>query len=387
VTDKPPPEEQRDNQREEADRAASTVTLGPVVHAVPQANPPPPPRGPAGATRRINLALQGGGTHGAFTWGVLERLLEEERLEFDAISGTSAGGFNAALFAQGLASGGREGARDLLDRFWRSIAQKLAVSPLRSLPWEKAIWGHDLTWSFAYQTFETLTRVLSPYQLNPFPFEFNPLRSAIEELLDPAVLQGAAKGPKLFISATSVRTGKPRVFSRAEVSADVLLASACLPHIFKAVEIDGEPFWDGGYLGNPALWPLYEQGGAPDIVLVQLNPTVREELPRKPSEIVNRLNEISFNASLMSEIRAIDFVQRLLDAGRLEQPRYRRLFVHVIEDEDRMRAFTLSTKFNGDWDFLCRLKQYGREAADRWIEEHFCKLGRESSVDLRERFL
>jgi NTE family protein len=381
VTDKPPPDT-----REEADRAASTVALGPVVHAVPQANPPPS-RSPNGTTRRINLALQGGGTHGAFTWGVLERLLEEERLEFDAISGTSAGGFNAALFVQGLATGGREGARDLLDRFWRGIAQKLAVSPLRSLPWEKAIWGHDLTWSFAYQTFETLTRVLSPYQLNPFPFEYNPLRDAIEEILEPEVLQGATKGPKLFISATSVRTGKPRVFTREEVSSDVLLASACLPHIFKAVEIDGEPFWDGGYLGNPALWPLYEQGGAPDIVLVQLNPTVREELPKKPSEIVNRLNEISFNASLMSEIRAIDFVQRLLDAGRLEQPRYRRLFLHVIEDEDRMRAFTLSTKFNGDWDFLCQLKRYGREAADRWIADHFCKLGRESSVDLRERFL
>jgi NTE family protein len=153
------------------------------------------------------------------------------------------------------------------------------------------------------------------------------------------------------------------------------------------VEIDGEPYWDGGYLGNPALWPLYEQGGAPDLMLVQLNPTVREELPTHPTEIMNRLNEISFNASLMAEMRAIDFVQRLLDAGRLEQPRYRRLFLHVIEDEERMRQFKLSTKLNGDWQFLQTLKRYGREAADTWLAENFDKLGRESSVDLRTRFL
>ncbi len=338
------------------------------------------------ASRRINLALQGGGTHGAFTWGALERLLEDDRLEFEAVSGTSAGAVNAAIFVQGLAEGGREGARAALDRFWRDAAARLAVSPLQNLPWEKAIWGHDLTWSVAYQTFETLTRVLSPYQLNPTPYEWNPLRNVLAESIHPEALR-SGKGPKLFISATSVRTGKPRVFARDEVTVDVVLASACLPQFFKAVEIDGEPFWDGGYLGNPALWPLYEQGGAPDIVLVQLNPTVREELPTRPTEIVNRLNEISFNASLMAEMRAIDFVQRLLDAGRLEQPRYRRLFLHVIEDEERMREFKLSTKLNGDWEFLSTLRRYGREAADKWLAESFDKLGKESSVDIRERFL
>ncbi|WP_372623630.1 patatin-like phospholipase family protein [Falsiroseomonas sp.] len=338
------------------------------------------------ALKRLNLALQGGGTHGAFTWGVLERLLEDDRLEFEAVSGTSAGAVNAAVFVQGLCEGGRAGARTALDRMWRDAAARLAVSPLQNTPWEKAIWGHDLTWSVAYQTFETLTRMLSPYQINPTPYDFNPLRAVLEEAIDHEVLR-TGRGPKLFISATSVRTGKPRVFTREEVTVDVVLASACLPQFFKAVEIDGEPFWDGGYLGNPALWPLYEQGGAPDIVLVQLNPTVREELPTHPTEIVNRLNEISFNASLMAEMRAIDFVQRLLDAGRLEQPRYRRLFLHVIEDEERMRQFKLSTKLNGDWEFLSKLKQYGRDAADGWLAEHFDKLGRESSVDLRARFL
>jgi NTE family protein len=340
----------------------------------------------ASLTRRVNIALQGGGTHGAFTWGVLERLLEDERIEFEAVSGTSAGAVNAAVFVQGLCEGGRDGARAALDRLWRDAASRLAVSPLQNTPIEKAIWGYDLTWSFAYQAFETLTRVLSPYQLNPTPFDFNPLRTVLEQAIDKDVLRHG-KGPKLYISATSVRTGKPRVFTRQEVDVDVILASACLPQFFKAVEIDGEPFWDGGYLGNPALWPLYEQGGAPDIVLVQLNPIVRDELPTHPTDITNRLNEISFNASLMAEMRAIDFVQRLLDAGRLEQPRYRRLFLHIIEDEERMREFKLSTKLNGDWDFLQTLKRYGRGAADKWLAENFDKLGKESSFDLRARFL
>jgi NTE family protein len=337
--------------------------------------------------RRISLALQGGGTHGAFTWGVLERLLEDERLEIDGLSGTSAGAINGAMLVEGLLEGGPEAAIAALDRFWRSMAGKLAISPLQATPMEKLVWGHDLTWSFAYRTFDTLSRVLSPYQINPFPYNYNPLRDALVDSIDFDRLRMEAKAPKLFVSATSVRTGKPRVFTRRELTVDALLASACLPQVFKAVEIDGEPYWDGGYLGNPALWPLYDQGGPPDIVLVQLNPTVREEAPTTASDIVNRLNEITFNGSLMAEMRAIDFVQRLLDTGRLEQPRYRRLFIHLIEDEDRMRKFKLSTKFNGDWDFLCTLRRYGREAAEAWLGEHFDKLGRESSVDIRTRFL
>ena len=232
--------------------------------------------------------------------------------------------------------------------------------------------------------FDLFTRSLSPYQFNPTGL--NPLRETLDSLIDFERLRRDAQ-IKLFINTTNVRTGKIRVFNPKEITVDTLLASACLPQFVKAVEIDGEPYWDGGYLGNPALWPLYEQGGAPDLVLVQLNPTVREELPTHPTDITNRLNEISFNASLMAEMRAIDFVQRLLDAGRLEQPRYRRLFLHCIEDEDRMRNFKLSTKFNGDWDFLMILKQYGREAAEKWLATSFDKLGRESSVDIRERFL
>ncbi|WP_043334400.1 patatin-like phospholipase family protein [Belnapia moabensis] len=338
------------------------------------------------APKRINLALQGGGTHGAFTWGVLERLLEDERLAIDGVSGASAGAINAAVLVQGLADGGRRGAIAALDRMWRDVAARLAVSPLRNTPFEKALWGFDLTYSFAYQTFETLTRVFSPYQFNPFPMEFNPLRQVLDDNLDWRRLRTDPKAVRLFISATNVRTGKPRVFTRAEISTDVVLASACLPNVFRAVEIDGEAFWDGGYVGNPALWPLYYERGAPDIVLVQINAIMRAELPTSATDIMNRLNEINFNASLMAEMRAIDFVQRLLDAGRLEQPRYRRIFLHVIEDEERMREFKLSTKLNGDWEFLQILRRYGREAADRFLAQHFDTLGKESTLDI-QRYL
>ncbi|WP_249681043.1 patatin-like phospholipase family protein [Roseococcus pinisoli] len=336
--------------------------------------------------RRVNLALQGGGTHGAFTWGALDRLLEDDRVEFDGLSGTSAGAINGAILALGLLENGREGAKAALDRFWRALGTKFAVSPLRAHPMEKALWGWDLTYSVAYNAFDTMTRVLSPYQLNPFSMEFNPLRKALNESLDLERLREDKTAIRLFISATNVRTGKPKVFRREEITVDALLASACLPNVFKAVEIDGEAYWDGGYLGNPALWPLYHERMAADIVLVQLNPLLRPELPTSTSDIMNRLNEISFNASLMSEMRAIDFVQRMLDSGRLEQPRYRRIFLHSIEDEERMRAFKLSTKFNGDWDFLTTLRDYGREAADRFLRESFDKVGRESTLDI-ERYL
>ncbi|WP_431302444.1 patatin-like phospholipase family protein [Sediminicoccus sp. BL-A-41-H5] len=337
-------------------------------------------------TRRVNLALQGGGTHGAFTWGALERLLEEERIEFDGLSGTSAGAINGAVLALGLLEGGRQGAKDALNRFWRALGAKFAVSPLKATPIEKALWGWDLQYSLAWNAFDTMTRVMSPYQLNPFPMEFNPLRKALDQSLDLARLRADKNAVRLFISATNVRTGKPKVFTRSEITVDALLASACLPNVFKAVEIDGEAYWDGGYLGNPALWPLYHERMAADIVLVQLNPLLRPELPTTTSDIMNRLNEISFNASLMSEMRAIDFVQRMLEAGRLEQPRYRRIFLHSIEDEPRMRAFKLSTKFNGDWDFLQTLRDYGWEAADLFIRESLDKVGRESTLDI-QRYL
>ena len=378
-------DEDRDPPGELPDVPAPAAAREAVEREAAQGAPAPHVARPVKA-RRINLALQGGGTHGAFTWGVLERLLEDDRLDIDGVSGTSAGGINAAILVQGLAEGGRQGAMRALERLWRDVALQLATSPLQNTPLEKLVWGYDLTYSVAYQFFDVVTRAFSPYQLNPFPIEFNPLRSVILDNLDTEILRRDPKGVRLFISATNVRSGKPRVFTRTEVDADVLMASACLPNIFRAVEIDGEAYWDGGYLGNPALWPLYHEGGAPDILIVQINAILRQELPTSPADIINRLNEISFNASLMSEMRAIDFVQRLLDAGRLEQPRYRRIFLHCIDDEDRMRKFKLSTKLNGDYEFLQVLRRYGRQAADRFLLEHFNSIGRESTLDI-QRYL
>ena len=337
--------------------------------------------------RQINLALQGGGTHGAFTWGVLLRLLEEESIEVAAISGTSAGAINGAAFAQGVAAGGRDGARALLDKLWGEIGARAAFSPLRNNPFERILWGPDLSNGFAWQAFDAVTRAFSPYQLDPFSLNMNPLRKVLEAVLDLSVLCAHPEAPRLFVTATNVRTGKPRVFARHEVTEDALLASACLPALFRAVEIDGEAFWDGGFLGNPALWPLYDSGGPPDIVLVGINPLNRPEIPQTVQDINTRVNEISFNASLMYEMRAIEFVQRLVEQGVLKPPRYQRLFVHLIEDEERMRKLGMSSKYNGDWGFLQQLRNNGREAADGWLRANRDALGHRDSVDLRTQFL
>jgi len=337
--------------------------------------------------RRINLALQGGGTHGAFTWGVLLRLLEEEEIEVAAISGTSAGAINGAAFAQGIAAGGRAGAKAALDRLWGEIGARAAFSPLRNNPFEHILWGPDLSNGMAWQAFDAITRAFSPYQLDPFSLSMNPLRKVLEKVLDLSILCTHPEAPRLFVTATNVRSGKPRVFDRHEVTQDALLASACLPAVFRAVEIGGEAYWDGGFLGNPALWPLYDGGGPPDIVLVGINPLSRPDIPQTVQDINTRVNEISFNASLMYEMRAIEFVQRLVEQGVLKPPRYQRLFIHLIEDEERMRKLGMSSKYNGDWGFLTSLREDGRAAADAWLSENREALGQRDSVNLRARFL
>jgi NTE family protein len=270
-----------------------------------------------------------------------------------------------------------------LEKFWKKISDEGAKGPLQPSWIDKALNNHNLDYSPVFMMMDIMSRIMSPYELNPM--NVNPLRKVLESSIDFNVLREGCP-VKLFLSATNVRTGKPKVFRREELTVDALLASACLPNVFKAIEIDGEAYWDGGYLGNPALWPLYHERSAADIILVQLNPLYRAEIPTTVSDIMNRLNEISFNASLMSEMRAIDFVQRLLEGGRLEQPRYRRLFLHSIEDEPRMRAFKLSTKFNGDWDFLQTLRQYGHEAADHFLTHSSAQIGRESTLDI-QRYL
>ena len=334
--------------------------------------------------KRINLALQGGGAHGAYTWGVLDRLLEEDRLEVEAISGTSAGAMNAAVFADGMGRGGRPEARRSLEMFWRNISQASQVGPLQPTPFDQFSKGWNLDHSVAFVAFDLLTRMLSPYQLNPT--NYNPLRTVLEKSVDFRRLEGC-RAVKLFISASNVKTGKVRVFKSGEITPDVLLASACLPFLFQAVTIDGDPYWDGGYMGNPAIFPLIYGAETPDVVIVQVNPLGTDRVPTTASEIMNRLNEISFNSSLMREMRAISFVTDLIDDGKLDNNQYKRVNVHWIEAERQMRGLGVSSKLNARMEFLLHLKEIGREVADRWIADHFDAIGQRSTIDIKEKFL
>jgi NTE family protein len=337
--------------------------------------------------KRINLALQGGGAHGAFTWGVLDRLLEDERIALEGISGTSAGAMNAAILAQGFVKGGNAGARAALDRFWRQISDSAAFSPIRTNPLDKWFgnWNIDKTPGAIW--WDLMGRMFSPYELNPF--HFDPLRDVLAASIDIAAVR-ACTDLKLFISATSVRTGKIRIFRQREITIDTLLASACLPMAFQAVEIDGEPFWDGGYMGNPAIFPLIYECDSRDVVLVQINPLIRDGTPRSAAEITDRLNEITFNSALRGELRAIAFVIDLIDSDHVHGKgldRLKKMHIHMIGDEEHMKNLGAASKFNADMDFLLALKELGRTRAAAWLEATYGSLGHRSSIDIRQMFL
>jgi len=352
-----------------------------------------PPEGSAkaypGARRRpaakpVNLALQGGGAHGAYTWGVLDRLLEDERIVIEGISGTSAGAMNAAALAYGHMNAGAAGARERLGAFWRAISESGKRSWLRRTPLDRMARSWNLDWSPAFLAFDTLTRLFSPYQWNPF--DANPLRDVLEANIDFAQLPHCTE-IKLFVSATNVRSGNIRIFKTPEIGADTLLASACLPLLFKAVEIEGEHYWDGGYMGNPAIYPLIYNCASPDILIVGVNPIRRDTLPIGATEILNREHEISFNSSLLRELRAIEFVTRLIDDGALDSTAYKRLNMHYIEAGPALCELGTSSKFNTEWAFLEHLFEDGRAVADTWLAENFEAIGNRSSVDLRREFL
>ena len=327
----------------------------------------------------VNIALQGGGSHGAFTWGVLDRLLEDGRLEFSAISGTSAGAMNAVAFADGWARGGADGAREKLAGFWRAVGRTGRFSPVQRMPWDM-LWGN---WSVenspGYLWFDAFSRLLSPYTANPF--NHNPLRDVVRAEIDfERVRRGV--GPKLFVSATNVETGQLRVFETGEMNLDVVMASACLPQIFQAVEIDGVPYWDGGYGGNPALYPFFYATPTEDVLLVQINPVIREGAPRSAREIQNRIDEITFNAAMLREFRAIAFVNDLIDSGRIDREHYRQIRMHRIDADDAFRDLSASSKVNAEWAFLEYLRDLGRTAAEDWLAENFDDVGVRASLDL-----
>lgn len=333
---------------------------------------------------RINLALQGGGSHGAFTWGVLDRLLEDDRIEFEGISGTSAGAVNALVMASGLARGGKSEARESLKRFWLAVGEQQYASPIRRNPIDVMFgrFGFDLSWS--YHMFASLTHLISPYQWNPLGF--NPLQELLAKHIDFSAVRGFDR-LKVFISATSVETGRIRVFRREELTEGALLASTALPLLFHAAEVEGAHYWDGGFVGNPALFPLFYECETQDIVIVQINPLKRDTVPKSVFEIQDRMSEIAFNASLASELRAVHFVNRLIQKGALDRDRYHPVLIHVIESEDEMRKLGSATKFLIEPQFLKRLFDLGRESAESWLATGLSSVGRESSVDLKDRFL
>ncbi len=325
----------------------------------------------------VDLALQGGGAHGAFTWGVLDRLLEEPWLRIDGISGTSAGAMNAAALVDGYAKGGAAGAREALETFWRRVSDAARFSPFRRGPLDVILGRWTLNSSPIYVAMDLMSRLLSPYDLNPRGN--NPLRDILAELID---FNRLAQAPiKLFITATNVRTGRGHVFQNDAITADVLLASACLPTMFQAVLIDGEPYWDGGYSGNPTITPLVRECKSQDTILVQINPVERKESPRSASEILNRLNEVSFNAVLLKELRMIALLRRVADPGDSEGARWAGMRIHRIASE-LMTELGASSKLNAEWDFFALLRDEGRKSAHDFLKAHALDLGRRSTLDI-----
>lgn len=325
----------------------------------------------------VDFALQGGGAHGAFTWGALDRLLEEPWLQIDGISGTSAGAMNAAVLVAGHAQGGAPAARSALENFWRSVSRAALLSPLRRSFLDVVLDRWSLDHSPVFVAMDMMARLFSPYDLNPGGF--NPLRQILAECID---FERLGRAPiKLFVTATNVRTGQGRVFRNREITPDVLLATACLPTLFQAVEIEGEIYWDGGYSGNPTITPLVRECKSHDTILVQINPIERPSTPKTAREILNRLNEVSFNAVLLKELRMIALLRQIANPGDTEGALWAGMRIHRVAS-DLMVDLGYSSKLNAEWDFLCLLRDAGRSAADLFLAAHRADLGRRSSYDL-----
>lgn len=334
--------------------------------------------------KKINLALQGGGAHGAFTWGVMDELLADSRIEIDSISATSTGAMNAVLLAQGMVNNGRDGARKELEKFWQAVSENgKYLDPIKLTSWE-ALLGVNIDHSISYILFDLMADSLSPYQANPF--NYHPLRTLLDNLIDYDQIKKFNK-INLFISATNVKTGELKVFTNKEISTNVLLASACLPTLFQSVEIDGEYYWNGGYLGNPPIYPLIYDSTVSDILIIHINPIEREEIPKTANQILNRINEISFNSSLMREIRVISFVTKLIEQDWIEdkyKKNLRKINVHSIGSDELMETLSVASKLYTDWDFLTQLFEKGKESAKNWLKINYKKINKESSVDLQQ---
>lgn len=334
--------------------------------------------------KRLNLALQGGGAHGALTWGVLDRLLEDDKIAIDGVSGASAGAVNGAVMAYGLSAGGRAGARDLLHHFWQRISKIAALTPMQPSLLDRMTSLGNMDFSPAYWMLDTMSRVFSPYHFNFF--DANPLRDTLREVVDFEVLR-RCRSVKLYVSATNVRRGRIKIFEMEEMSLDAVMASACLPYLHKAVEVDGEAYWDGGFMGNPAVYPLIYGAESQDVLLVQINPINIPKTPTTAQEIIDRLNTITFNAGLMREMRAINFVTKLIEKGYDDGGRLKRMHMHVVDAEDVMQELGFSSKLNADWGFLQHLRDVGYERTDTWLATHRSDIGKRSTADIEAMYL
>jgi NTE family protein len=333
--------------------------------------------------KQIELALQGGGAHGAFTWGVLDRLLEDDRIQIEGICGTSAGALNGVVLADGLDREGKQGARKALRRFWMEVSKAGSLSPLQRTMLDRLFGRWTLDLSPGYIMFDLMSRFVSPYQMNPL--NLNPVRSLIASLIDFDHVRHA-EGIKLFVAATNVRTGKLKIFRRDEMTADMVMASACLPFMFQSVEIDGEAYWDGGYMGNPSLFPLVDECESHDIVIVQINPILRKKIPRNAHDILNRINEITFNSSLMKDIRAIALLKQF-DQGNMENGRYGDVLFHRINADAELEPLGVSSKVNTEWAFLEHLHDVGYRTASEWLENNYRNLGKRTTIDIDSVYL
>jgi len=338
---------------------------------------------PAKKTKKLNLALQGGGAHGAFTWGVLDYLLEDTRIDIEAISGTSIGAINACLVADGFCEHDREGARERLETFWKKFSNLGLLSPIQRTSFARWTGDWSLDWSPSRMAFDAFTGTWSPYEFNPL--NMNPLLDLLESEIDFEKVV-CCLHLQVFISATNVMTGKIKVFRDEEITAKSVMASSCLPEIYQAVEVDGEYYWDGGFMGNPPLYPLFYNTKCEDVLLVQINPVGIDELPTTVRTINNRLNEINFNATLMRELRMVEFVTRLIDKGKLDPKEYMRVRMHAIDPAPEMSELSASSKLNLEWEFLQYLKALGRTSAENWLEANFDNLGKQSTLDTRAMF-
>jgi len=334
--------------------------------------------------KTLSLALQGGGAHGAFTWGVIDGLLDDGRVKFEAISGTSAGAMNAVAMADGMVRGGVKGAQQRLSEFWHAVSREGGVMTRARSLLEPFLSFWELPGFDPADFAANLRSFTSPYSFNPL--NINPLKEVVADLIDFEKVR-ACRDLRLFIAATNVRTGKIKVFSGAEITEDALLASACLPYLFQAVEIGGEAYWDGGFMGNPPLFPLFDMPQTQDILLVQVNPIERKEVPRTAHAIVERMSEITFNASLLREFRAIDFVNRLMAESRLDPTRYRTNRLHRIDAGHALRRYTAATKLDTSWSFFRELHRAGHLAATEWLKENYDAIGVRGTLDLRAAFM